>query len=140
MPREPQYGTTLNSWEGLLVAMIANEQDFAQFASQRQQLASFGEQARDAAKEQAAHAAGKQEATVRLQTSLREGRKVATFLRNAVLHRYGNRSEKLVEFGLQPLRPRPRPTPETPTTPSTPTEPPTTEPPATTPATPETKT
>ena len=128
MAREPQYGTTLTSWEGLLAAMLANEQDFAQFDSQRQQLASFGEQAKEAAKEQAAHAAGKQDATVRLQTALVEGRKVATFLRNAVVHRYGNRSEKLVEFGLQPLRPRPRPTPETPATPPTPTEPPTTEP------------
>ena len=33
-----------------------------------------------------------------------QGRKLATYLRVGLKQNYGNRSEKLVEFGLQPLR------------------------------------
>ena len=40
----------------------------------------------------------------RLQWLLAEGRKLATFLRGGVKQRYGDRSEKLVEFGLAPFR------------------------------------
>ncbi|HEX7185186.1 MAG TPA: hypothetical protein VF756_25395 [Thermoanaerobaculia bacterium] len=37
---------------------------------------------------------------------LAEGRKLATFLRTGVKQHYGNRSEKLAEFDLQPFRGR----------------------------------
>lgn len=66
--------------------------------------------------------ATKQETTKRLRTLLAEGRKLATFLRAGVKQRYGNRAEKLVEFGLAPLRPKVR-TPDAtkiPVTPPTP--------------------
>jgi hypothetical protein len=56
--------------------------------------------------------ATKQEATKRLQAVLVEGRKLATFLRSGVKQRYGDRSEKLVEFGLAPVRPKAKATAE----------------------------
>jgi hypothetical protein len=49
-----------------------------------------------------------------------EGRKLATYLRVGVKQNYGNRSEKLVEFGLRPLRTR-RKSSATPPPPATPT-------------------
>ena len=60
---------------------------------------------------------------------LEEGLKLATFLRVGVRQHYGNRSEKLVEFGFQPFRsrrvpppPEPPPSPEV-TAPVTPDSP-----------------
>ncbi len=51
-------------------------------------------------------AAAKQDATQRLNDLLVEGRKLATFLRGGVKQRYGDKSEKLVEFDLAPARPK----------------------------------
>lgn len=36
-----------------------------------------------------------------------QGRKLATVLRTSVREHYGNRNQKIAEFGLQPLRLRP---------------------------------
>lgn len=108
MAREPQYGVTLNGWERLLGSIEANAGDFPQLETYRAQLKTMLEAAREASAQQAAKAAEKQEATQRLQVALAEGRKLANFLRNGVRQRYGNRSEKLVEFGLKPFRSRVR--------------------------------
>jgi hypothetical protein len=106
MAREPKYGVTLNGWERLLGSMEANAGDFPQFDTYRAQLKAMLDGARDASAQQAALAAEKQQATQRLQSVLADGRKLANFLRNGVRQRYGNRSEKLVEFGLRPFRSR----------------------------------
>jgi hypothetical protein len=59
-----------------------------------------------------------------------EGSKLATVLRFLIKQHYGNRSDKLVELGIQPLRRRARkaapaatPPPATGPTPATPTPP-----------------
>ena len=121
MARDPQYGVTINGWERLLVPLEANKQDLPHLETHRALLAGMVAQARGISAQQAAMAASKQEATKRLQALLVEGRKLATFLRTGVRQQYGNRSEKLVEFDLQPLRARTRnetegarPTPATP--------------------------
>lgn len=108
MAREPQYGVTINSWERLLASLEANAQDFPQLEVYRARLASMLQTVRESAAQQAAMAASKQEASQRLQEMLVEGRKMATFLRNGVKRQYGDKSEKLVEFGLKPFRGRPR--------------------------------
>jgi hypothetical protein len=46
--------------------------------------------------------------TRQLQEALVEGQRLATVLRLAIKEHYGIRSEKLAEFGLQPVRGRPR--------------------------------
>lgn len=124
MAREPQYGITLNGWERLLLSLEANQADFPQLETYRVLLATALQQVRETTAEQLAMAASKQDASKRLQTLLAEGRKVATLLRTGIRQRYGNRSEKLVEFDLQPLRTRtrpvavsPKPAPTVPTTP-----------------------
>lgn len=109
MAREPKYGVTINGWERLLASLEVNGKDFPQFEGHRAQLAGLLQEVKDAAAQQAAMAAGKQDATKRLQSILSNGRKLATLLRVAVKHHYGNKAEKLVEFDLQPLRVRRRP-------------------------------
>lgn len=108
MAREPKYGVTLNGWERLLASLEANAGDLPQFETYRAQLKTMLDGAREASAQQAALAANKQETTKKLQSVLADGRKLANFLRNGVRQRYGNRSEKLVEFGLNPLRTRVR--------------------------------
>ncbi len=114
MAREPQYGVTINGWERLLVPLETNKQDLPHLETHRALLAGMVTQAREISAQQAAMAASKQEATKRLQALLVEGRKLATFLRTGVRQQYGNRSEKLVEFDLQPLRARSRKETESP--------------------------
>lgn len=112
MARDPQYGVTINGWERLVVPMEANAQDFPHLEAQRQELEAILTEVREVSAQQTALTAAKQERTKRLQTLLVEGRKLATFLRSGIRQRYGNRSEKLVEFDLKPFRGRPRPAAE----------------------------
>jgi hypothetical protein len=106
MAREPKYGATLNGWEHLLTSMETNADDFKALEPYRAELKSKLDAARAASAQQAAMEATKQEATKSLRQMLVEGRKLATFLRGGVKQRYGDKSEKLVEFGLAPLRPK----------------------------------
>ena len=115
------FSTLVSGWEQLLVALLANAQQFLHLEEQRNRLQQLLERARQLATEQDLHTAAKQEASKELEVILADGRKLATFLRNGVKERFGNRSEKLVEFGVQPFRRRRRETgdaelPETPGT------------------------
>ena len=110
MAREPKYGVTLNGWERLLASLEANAQEFPQLETYRAQLKTMLDAARGTSAQQTAMAAGKQDATKQLQGMLADGRKLANFLRNGVRQHFGNRSEKLVEFDLKPLRTRARKT------------------------------
>jgi hypothetical protein len=130
MARDPKYGVTLNGWERLLAAYTANAGDFPQLETYRAQLAEMLGQLRVAAAQQAALAASKQEESKRLRKLLVDGRKLATFLRNGARRRYGDDSEKLVEFGLLPFRSRRRPPEEQPTEKPPEANPPDTSPPA----------
>lgn len=109
MAREPRYGVTINGWERLLVSLEANRQDLPHLETHRALLTGMVSQVQEISALQAAMAASKQEATRRLQSLLAEDRKLATFLRTGVRQQYGNRSEKLAELDLQPLRAQTRP-------------------------------
>jgi seryl-tRNA synthetase len=56
--------------------------------------------------EQSLHSANRQQVTQRLQAAMDEGKKLVTFLRVGLKQHFGNRNEKLVEFGIQPFRSR----------------------------------
>lgn len=107
MPRE-SFAATVGSWKLLIDSVGANSGDFQQFEQKREQLEALFARARQLLAERDAHDAAKQLATRELQGVLEEGRMLATFLRQTAKQRYGNRSEKLVEFGVQPRRRRPR--------------------------------
>lgn len=108
MPKSKSYAETVNGWEGLLAALEANSGDLPQLDLPRQRLQTILDQIRAFTVEQAALAASRQQATERVYTLLFQGRKLATVLRATVREHYGNRSPKVTEFGLQPLRTRTR--------------------------------
>ncbi len=58
--------------------------------------------------EQASLTAGRQEVSKRLAGVADEAQKLTTLMDVAVRQKYGTRSEKLVEFGQQPFRSKPR--------------------------------
>jgi hypothetical protein len=48
--------------------------------------------------------ASKQEVSKRLQAAMRRAQTLADFLNTGIREHYGHRSEKLIEFGLTPIR------------------------------------
>jgi hypothetical protein len=115
----------VGDWLRLGTVVEANAADLPHLEVLRLQLAELGRKVQEVFKEQAALRAGKQDASRRLQELMPEGDRLATLMRQAIRQRYGIRSEKLAEFGLQPFRGRkarrqpdaPAPAPVTPTDP-----------------------
>jgi hypothetical protein len=60
--------------------------------------------------EQATFQASKQIASQRLKTLVNQGDKLTTVLKAMAKQHYGNGNDKLVEFGIKPLRSRTKPT------------------------------
>jgi hypothetical protein len=104
MSKSNSYAETVYGWEGLLAALEQNSTDLPQLETPRQRLQVILDQIKIFAAEQATMTASRQIATSRVEYLLVQGRKVATVLRTSVREYYGNRSEKVAEFGLQPLR------------------------------------
>ena len=75
--------------------------------------------------QQSFHRSNKQKTSQELRELVLEGVKLATVIRFTLKQHYGNRSEDLVKYGLQPFRGRSRnknaPEPEAPATPEEPT-------------------
>src|SRR4051812_10013984 len=104
--KSQSYGDTLKEWELITEACTVNAVDLHNLAEQRDQLEALLTQAKSVRTEQAAFTASRQDRSSQLATVLDDGRKLASFLRAGIKQRYGNRSEKLAEFGVRPLRPR----------------------------------
>ena len=109
MARVRRYMNRTNGWEQVLSAVAANAADLAHLEAARAKLQGLLEQARSLNLQQAIATAAKQEATKALQEVLRQGETLVDLLRTGAREHYGNRSEKLVEFGMQPFRGRKRP-------------------------------
>jgi hypothetical protein len=123
MARETTNAGKQGKLQRFSAALAANSADLPHLEGSRTQLATLLTQAEEAAKQQAALTAGKQEASKQLRTFLTESERLANVLRLAVVQHYGIRAEKLAEFGLQPFRGRNRTVKPTPT-PQKPQEPP----------------
>lgn len=89
-------------------ALAANSAELPQLEVTRGKVDSMLVQLKDLRAEQASLTAAKQEVTRRLVALLNEGQKLLTFVDAGIRAHYGTRSEKLVEFGLQPFRSQPR--------------------------------
>jgi hypothetical protein len=100
------YAEIVAGWRDLTSGLTANGTDLTHLNTHRQLLLTLMEQSTELTAQQAVHTAAKQEVTRQLQDLLDQGQKLATYLRTGVKQHYGNRSEKLVEFGLQPFRGR----------------------------------
>ncbi len=106
-------------------ALAANAADLAHLDGARLRLTKIVGDIKGVAQEQAALTASKQDASKQLQKLLVDGQRLATGMQRFLQEHYGNRSEKLAEFGLQPFRGRkprtpkektPKPEPPTPAT------------------------
>jgi hypothetical protein len=97
---------TLGSLQQLSAALAANSASLTNLEAQRQQFEDMVAATLEAFTRQSHLTAEKQEASQTLKTLLTEASRHATVLRLAVKAHYGIRSEKLVEFGLKPLRSR----------------------------------
>jgi hypothetical protein len=107
MARVRSYAETVNGWDELLTALEQNSGDLALLEIPRERLEMISDEIKAFAVEQAAMTASRQQATQRVEYLLAHGRKLATVLRTSVREHYGNRNQKIAEFGLQPLRTAP---------------------------------
>jgi hypothetical protein len=89
-------------------ALAANIDKVAHLEVPWKQLDSLLEQVNVLTAQQASLTASKQEVSKQIAELLRQGRFLATFLDAGFRQHFGNRAEKLVEFGLQPFRSQPR--------------------------------
>ncbi len=111
------YAGQANEWEKLIRSLIANLALLPQLEGARLKLEGLLGSFRELAAQQAVHQATKQEMSKQIQAVMRDGRKTASMIRAVLKEQYGNDSEKLVEFGVQPFRARVRKPAEEPTAP-----------------------
>jgi hypothetical protein len=107
MSRE-NYTVTVHGWKTLGSGLETHAKDNQNLEDHRLLLADLAEKADTLVARRNALEAEKQAVTRELQTILVQGRRVASLLRAGMKQKYGNRSEKLVEFGLRPFRRRSR--------------------------------
>lgn len=101
----------LKEWDLLTTAIAANAPDLPQTEIPRAALGTLRDEMRALVVEQNLHKANKQQVSKRMAEIHAEGSKLATVLRFLLKQHYGNRSEKLVELGIQPFRGRSRKAP-----------------------------
>ncbi len=106
MSSETTYTGKLGALQRLNAALATNSGDLPDLEGSRTKLAGMQTQAQDAVKRQAELKAEKQELSQQLRIIFTESDRLATAVRQTLKTHYGIRSEKLVEFGVQPFRGR----------------------------------
>lgn len=104
--KNTRQSDVIKQWQNLVSALADNIGDLEHLSSRFAKLQDILGESINVLQEQAAARASKQAASRRLESLLSDGQKVATFLNVGVREHYGNRSEKLAEFHLKPLRGR----------------------------------
>src|SRR5437868_15358880 len=102
--KQTRYADVITQWERILVSLLANIAELPHLEAPRAKLQALLEEVRTLVTQQDLHAASKQQISQRLKNLLADGKKLSTFLRTGVKEHFGNRNEKLVEFGVQPFR------------------------------------
>lgn len=108
MSQETTYAGRLGDLQRFTAALVANKTELPHLDGAISRLEALLGQAQQAAMQQAALAASKQDTSKQLKTALIEGQRLANGLRSLLKEFYGLRSEKLAEYGLQPFRGRKR--------------------------------
>jgi hypothetical protein len=104
MAEEAQYMHSVNGWEKIDTAIVANQQQVGHLQSSLGELRTMGQSARSLYAQHAALTALKQQTWKELQEVIRNGNAILKFLREGVRAHYGKDSDKLIEFGVQPYR------------------------------------
>jgi len=108
MAEMPLYMNRVTGWDLVVKAYSANEVDLMFYKPKHEALVVVRDRFRDLTAERAALSARKLEVTKEMRGLFQEGETLADALRTTVRQHYGLNSEKLVEFGMQPNRPRSR--------------------------------
>ncbi|HYN20113.1 MAG TPA: hypothetical protein VE078_04075 [Thermoanaerobaculia bacterium] len=108
MARVRKALNVVSHWDQVVDGVGNNQAELSELESKKLELAQTGEEVRALSTQQGVLTASKQETSKRLKAALRRGAALADFLRTGVRQVYGYGSEKLVEFGMQPIRPRSR--------------------------------
>ena len=98
------YMNKVNGWEKMDTAMTANDKEVAHLGFKLPKLRDNSQKMRVLYARHAALAAERQAITQEMQTLIDEGDQIFRMLREAVKDHYGKRNEKLVEFGVEPVR------------------------------------
>lgn len=104
----PTYAEGRTKMELRNAALAANAAELSHLEPKRLQLDQLLTEVKSLTAEQANLTAKKQEVSKRIAKLLQEGSTLVHFLDLGIKQHFGNRAEKLVEFGLQPFRSRPR--------------------------------
>jgi len=99
----------VNGWEKVNTSVTANAFDLGHLQDHNGQLGAKAERMRVLSAEQAALTARKQLVTAEMQQLFREGQTLLDYVQTGVRQHYGLRSEKLLEFGIRPIRGKSRP-------------------------------
>lgn len=102
------YMNRVNGWAQVAAGVTANEAQVPQLLGGLSRLEVLIALMRSLSVQFAALRASKQELAQQIKAALREGDALADFLKTGARAHYGNDSEKLVEFGVQPFRGRPQ--------------------------------
>ncbi len=108
--RFTRQGDRFKVWRQVASSAAANAADLPQAQITLGSLQSVITEVDKVVTDQSAFQASKQMASQRLQALVDQGDKLTTVLKTIIRQHYGNGSDKLVEFGIQPLRARPKPT------------------------------
>lgn len=114
MQKRTSIADYLQDWETLLAALEENAAEVPQAEVARAKLQGLLAQARSLMPLQAAQIAAKQSTSEQLGQVVTTGRKAASVIRFILKEHYGNRSQKLAEFRIQPFRSRTSPPPPAP--------------------------
>lgn len=102
------YPITQKKMELRSKALAANTEEIPHLEAPRVRLEAMSAELKDLTAQQASLTAAKQDVSKRIAELVQAARKLLTFLDVGVKEHYGNRAEKLVEFGLLPFRSQPR--------------------------------
>ena len=105
MPRT-SHAELVTHFENLTTSVAANKDDLAHLQDLTTQLAAETAGAKAALVRQSTQKAEAQQTTRDLRGFIARGKDLATRLHTGVRSKYGNRSEKLTEFQVRPLRKR----------------------------------
>ena len=107
MARE-RFSVTLSTCQATRDGLKNNAADHPDLAKHLQRLVEMTERVELLVSRRNALEAEKQSVTRELQETLAKSRRLTSFLRAGIRDKYGNGSEKLVEFGMRPRRRRAR--------------------------------
>jgi hypothetical protein len=103
-----RYSVVLQKLEFRSKALAANIEETPELVMPLATLDGFLALLRELTTEQARLTAARQEVSQRIAELMDKAQKLMTYVDLGVKHHYGNSSEKLVEYGLQPFRRKPR--------------------------------